>query len=79
MVVTCPPDINSLRWLAIRRNELIDKLNQISPCHSKPKGKKPMGLPPQFFSGLERHFWIRIKSADLTGFLTEFLETRGVS
>lgn len=72
-------DINLLRWLALRRNELMAEAEEISEKHpDKRKLQHPNKEPPLYLMGLKRHFWIRPKSDDPTGFLTKFLETRGV-
>ena len=74
-------DINLLRWLALRRNELMTELDQIflryprhpitgkDRLHSR-ESHKPLTL--------KQHFWIRPDSDDPSGLLTKFLETRGV-
>jgi hypothetical protein len=72
-------DINLLRWLAIRHNELVDECTNIVKRHPiYGKDTRDFEELPQMLTGLRRHYWIRPQSTDPTGFLTRFLETRGV-
>ncbi|TET96396.1 MAG: hypothetical protein E3J30_11915 [Anaerolineales bacterium] len=72
-------DINLLRWLALSRNELVDEFEQIERRYRADREDR---IPPDYRPlqppGMNRHFWIRPASDDPTGFLTEFLKTRGV-
>jgi NAD-dependent SIR2 family protein deacetylase len=74
-------DINLLRWLALRHNEMMAEYDEIFLRHSKnpvtgddrlhDRGSfKPLTL--------KQHFWIRPGSDDPSELLSKFLETRGV-
>jgi SIR2-like domain len=66
-------DINLLRWLALRSLERDRDLSETVRHLERPtRVKSTMDL--QF----NRHFWIRPRSDDPTGFLSEFLGLRGV-
>jgi hypothetical protein len=65
-------DINVLRWLADRFNELADDEDSQS---GKSQLVKPGEGRPR---GIDKHFWIRAKGDDPSGILTEFLFRRGV-
>jgi hypothetical protein len=66
-------DINLLRWLALRTNEF---------AHDKAEASKRRELLPgeeQYNKqSYVRHYWIRPKADDPTGFLSEFLYLRGI-
>jgi hypothetical protein len=71
-------DINLLRWLALRTLE-----KDRDYAEAMRQYQQPAGEPIHFFDslmrhGFHRHFWVRTKSADPTGFLSEFLDLRGV-
>lgn len=66
-------DINLLRWLALRSLERDHDLSEtVRHLTTDVYVKKTMDK--QF----NRHFWIRPRSDDPTGFLSEFLSVRGV-
>lgn len=74
-------DINLLRWLALRRNELITELDEIYlryPKHPLTGKDRLQDRESRRPFTLRQHFWIRPKSDDPSGLLTKFLETRGV-
>jgi len=74
-------DINLLRWLALRRNELITELDEIYlryPKHPLTGKDRLQDRESRRPLTLRQHFWIRPKSDDPSGLLTKFLETRGV-
>jgi hypothetical protein len=72
-------DINLLRWLALRHNELMYEWETISRNRlQKGDDRRSATGPPPSLTGMRRHYWIRPASDDPTGFLTKFLETRGV-
>jgi hypothetical protein len=64
-------DPNLLRWLALRAREF----------EADAKAPTNVGAPLRvdLLDGrMQRHFWLRPDDADPTGYLTEFLRTRGV-
>lgn len=65
-------DINLLRWLALRTLERDRDVNEVKRLG---KGAIQAGIIERMFS---RHFWIRPKTDDPTGFLSEFLAIRGI-
>jgi hypothetical protein len=70
-------DINLLRWLALRALE--KDRDYAEATHQY----QAAGLGLTFFDnlvriGFHRHFWIRPQSTDPTGFLSDFLNLRGV-
>jgi hypothetical protein len=81
-------DINLLRWLALRTLEWdrdVDDVQRLSQKLEQHGGEK--SRPAKLFTStmaehvtreLSQHFWIRPRSDDPTGFLSEFLATRGI-
>jgi hypothetical protein len=68
-------DINLLRWLAMRANEIeADKASQfeLSPEKGNEKKQRSARL------ALDRHFWIRPDADDPNGFLGQCLNLRGI-
>src|SRR5262249_19936587 len=66
-------DINILRWLALRAIER-DRDGQQTG-----KGEEAE-LQTRFLDlGFQRHYWVRPASNDPTGFVSEFLDLRGVT
>lgn len=64
-------DINLMRWLAVRANELIqDKRAQFADHGGS--------MRRAIREAVERHFWIRPDSDDPTGFLSRCLLERGI-
>jgi len=66
-------DINLLRWLAMRTLEMDRDLQAIR--HVSGGAIIQQGIVGH---GFRRHFWIRPSSDDPTGFVSEFLNLRGV-
>jgi NAD-dependent SIR2 family protein deacetylase len=74
-------DINLLRWLALRHNEMMAEYDEIFLRHSKNPvngNDRPHGRTSFKPLTLKQHFWIRPGSDDPSGLLSKFLETRGV-
>lgn len=68
-------DINLLRWLAVRANEIeADKASQFEPYHGPGSAQEQRSTR----QALDRHFWIRPDSDDPTGFLGKCLALRGI-
>lgn len=67
-------DINLLRWLAIRANEIeADKEEQFEALpDARERSKRAVR------QALERHFWIHAENDDPTGFLGRCLTLRGI-
>ena len=65
-------DINLLRWLALRTIEKDRDLSEVARAAYSPMQKD---IIDRVFG---RHFWIRTKKNDPTGFISEFLSLRGV-
>lgn len=69
-------DINLLRWLALRT---LERNRDLSELRGFGQGRPATALQVQNQERMfNRHFWIRPASDDPTGFLTEFLEVRGI-
>ena len=69
-------DMNILRWLATRAVEIEDdKRGQFSRRTRKDAAAEARSER----QALRRHFWLRPEGDDVTGFLTECLDLRGVS
>jgi hypothetical protein len=65
-------DINLLRWLALRTLERDRDASEFG----LPEGRQSENDINRWF---RRHFWIRPKSDDPTGFLSDFLKVRGIN
>lgn len=74
-------DINLLRWLALRQVEFDKAEEQFLRAwagNAESKSEIPFLDTTSVRKKLSRHFWIRPASDDPTGFLSKFLENRGV-
>jgi hypothetical protein len=65
-------DVNLLRWLALRTIEKDHDIAAIRNSQLPASRERPINW------GFQRHFWIRPRSDDPTGFISEFLSLRGV-
>lgn len=68
-------DMNLLRWLAVRANEIEEDKEVQFERHLGPDNGRHRRAAQQ---AVQRHFWIRPDADDATGFLGRCLATRGI-
>jgi hypothetical protein len=71
-------DINVMRWLAVRANEIEQDKEEQYAEQSGEQADARNRARRSVKTALERHFWIRAEADDPTGFIGRCLQLRGV-